>query len=97
MLVLAYPLESAYLGSAVAVWIVAGAAFVAGIIMVIRGFAYAGWGQVLLGLLSMALGFLLVLRAPTASLAVPWLIGLGVMVVGVAGVVAALRKRARKQ
>lgn len=95
-LVLAYPLWGAYLGSAVAIWLIAAAGVMIGIVKIIRGFAYNEWGQILLGFLCIALGFLLAVGAPAASLAVPWLVGLGAIIVGGAGIVAAIRKRAEK-
>jgi uncharacterized membrane protein HdeD (DUF308 family) len=91
-LLLAQPAWSAYLSSAVMVWIVGAAGCVIGVVMVIKGFAYYHWGRVVLGFLTMGASFLLLLGAPLASLTVPSLLGAAAILVGGYGLLKAARK-----
>jgi uncharacterized membrane protein HdeD (DUF308 family) len=96
VLLATHSLWSAYLGSAVLVWLFAAAGCVIGIIMILKGIAYREWGKAILGFIALAAGFLLVLVAPGASLLVPVLIGAAAILCGGYGLIAAIRKPAKQ-
>jgi uncharacterized membrane protein HdeD (DUF308 family) len=95
-LLVTHSLWSAYLGSAVLVWLFAAAGCMIGIIMIIKGIAYREWGKAILGFVALGGGLLLVLVAPQASLIVPLLMGASAILCGIYGLFAAVRKPAKQ-
>ena len=91
IIILQNPLWSTFLVPTVLVIVIAILGLVFGVVYLIMAFKGAGWGAGILGALSIALGFLLLIRPFAAAIVLPWVFGIFAIVGGVIAIVHAFK------
>jgi uncharacterized membrane protein HdeD (DUF308 family) len=95
--ILAYPLYSAFLVPFIFVIMVGVWALVIGAIHLYQGLTGGGWGVGLLGLLSVIIGLILLIKPYLATLALPFVLGILGIIFGFAAIVGSFMVRSQQK
>lgn len=93
LLILQHPLWSPFVVGATLIIILGLVGIIFGIIGLVQAIRGSGWGEGILGVLSIVLGCLLLANVWVAALATPWILGAFAVIGGIAAVVQAFRMR----
>ena len=85
--------QSALMFGVTITWVIGFFGIVYGVIGLIQAFQGAGWGAGILGVLSIIFGLILVMNPVGGALALPWVIGIFLIVGGIAAIFAAFQLR----
>ena len=95
LVLIRHPLWSAAIGASILVWVVGILGLVMGVVDIIRGIAGAGWGIAIVGVLSIALGLLLLFHTATTVMVLIYTAGILLVIGGIAGILGAIMLRVR--
>jgi uncharacterized membrane protein HdeD (DUF308 family) len=77
--------------AAIFVWVLGLQGIIMGVIEIVQAFQGAGWGRGILGVLSILIGGWLMANAMLGALAVPWVLGVMMIIFGIAAVFMAFK------
>jgi uncharacterized membrane protein HdeD (DUF308 family) len=95
LVLIRHPLWSAAIGASILVWVVGILGLVMGVVDIIRAITGAGWGMAIVGVLSIALGLLLLFHTATTITVLIYTAGILLLVGGIAGIIGAIMLRVR--
>lgn len=93
LVLLGEPIFNAILFGLAVTWVMGFFGIVYGIIGIIQSFRGAGWGALIIGVLSIIFGILILSNTLLAALSLPWVFGILLIVEGILAIIAAFRVR----